>query len=272
MEQYAVVGNPIEHSLSPDIHSLFAKQTQQNIRYKAHLAKVSQFNQHLFLLRRQGYKGLNITVPFKIDAFEICDELSPRALDAKAVNTLFLRDDDTIAGDNTDGVGLVRDLMKNHRVLLKARKILVLGAGGAVRGVLGPLLVQSPRLLMVANRTLAKARTLVDDFESIGTIKACGYNQLGNEKFDLIINGTSAGLSGEIPPIPASILDINTVCYDMVYNREEDTAFVKWAKEHGASQAYDGLGMLVEQAAEAFYLWRGVMPDSSSVIEHLRNK
>lgn len=271
IDRYAVVGNPIEHSLSPVIHTQFAEQTQQSITYTTHLAKISQFNQHLFLLKKQGFKGLNITVPFKLDAFQICDELSPRAKDAKAVNTLFLRDDNTIAGDNTDGIGLVRDLMRNYQTLLKNRKILILGAGGAVRGVLGPILVQSPSLLMVANRTVEKAEALVKDFQDIGQIEACGYGDLGREKFDLIINGTSAGLSGEIPPIPTSVLGPNSICYDMVYNRNEDTAFVTWAKDNGASQAYDGLGMLVEQAAEAFYLWRGVKPQTAPVIDFLRS-
>lgn len=268
---YAVVGNPIEHSLSPVIHAQFAEQTQQNLEYKTHLAKISQFNQHLFLLKKRGFKGLNITVPFKLDAFNICDELSPRAQDAKAVNTLFIRDDNTIAGDNTDGIGLVRDLKHNYQALIKSRKILILGAGGAVRGVLGPLLVQQPSLLMVANRTFSKAEALVRDFKDIGQIEACEYDVLGREQFDLIINGTSAGLSGEIPPIPESILGPNSICYDMVYNRNEDTAFVTWAKDNGASQAYDGLGMLVEQAAESFTLWRGVKPDTAPVIEHLRD-
>lgn len=271
IDLYAVVGNPIEHSLSPTIHTMFAEQTKQNIKYSVHLAKISQFNQHLFLLRKKGFKGLNITVPFKLDAYNVCDELSPRAQDAKAVNTLFLRSDNTIAGDNTDGIGLVRDLMHNHQTLIKNRKILVLGAGGAVRGVLGPLLVQSPSLLMVANRTLAKAEALVDDFKNIGQIEACGYSDLGYEQFDLIINGTSAGLSGEIPPISEAILGPNTICYDMVYNRNEDTAFVSWAKNNGASQAYDGLGMLIEQAAEAFSLWRGIKPQTAPVISHLRS-
>ncbi len=267
---YAVVGNPVKHSLSPVIHTQFAELTQQNIHYTTHLAKVSQFNQHLFLLRKKGFKGLNITVPFKLDAYKVCDELSPRAQDAKAVNTLFLREDNTIAGDNTDGIGLVRDLKQNHQVLLKNRKILILGAGGAVRGVLGPLLVQSPNLLMVANRTVSKAEDLVNDFSGIGQIEACGYDDLNHERFDLIINGTSAGLSGDIPPIPASILGPNSICYDMVYNRNEDTSFVTWAKTNGASQAYDGLGMLVEQAAESFTLWRGIKPPTKPVIASLR--
>ncbi len=271
IDLYAVVGNPIEHSLSPIIHTQFAEQSQQNIKYSTHLAKISQFNQHLFLLKKQGFKGLNITVPFKIDAYNVCDELSPRAQDAKAVNTLFLRDDDTIAGDNTDGVGLVRDLMHNYQILLKNRKVLILGAGGAVRGALGPLLVQSPSLLMVANRTVEKAEALVNDFKEIGKIEACGYDDLNNEQFDLIINGTSAGLTGEIPPIPTTILGPNSICYDMVYNRNKDTAFVTWAKENGVSQAYDGLGMLVEQAAEAFSLWRGIKPETAPVINHLRS-
>lgn len=270
-ELYGVVGNPIEHSLSPLIHTQFAKTTQQNIKYSAHLAKISQFNEHLLLLKKQGFKGLNITVPFKIDAYNVCDELSPRAQHAKAVNTLFLRDDNSIAGDNTDGLGLVRDLMHNYQILLKNRKILILGAGGAARGVLGPLLLQSPSLLMLANRTVAKAKALVSDFKGLFKVEACAYDELNNAQFDVIINATSAGLSGEIPPIPASILGSNSIYYDMVYKRNEDTVFVAWAKGNGASQAYDGLGMLVEQAAEAFFLWRGVKPETAPVISHLRS-
>lgn len=270
IDQYAVIGNPIKHSLSPDIHTKFALQTQQKINYTTHLAKVEHFNQHLYLLKKKGFKGFNITVPFKLDAYNICDELSPRATDAKAVNTLFIGEDGSIAGDNTDGIGLVRDLIKNHQALLKKRKILLLGAGGAVRGVLGPLLVQEPNLIVVANRTVSKAQQLAEDLQHIGDIEACGYDDLKKEQFDLIINGTSTGLNGEIPPISEHVLGINSICYDMFYNRNEDTAFVSWAKQNGASQAHDGLGMLVEQAAEAFYLWRGVMPDTQPVIETLR--
>lgn len=269
---YAVVGNPVDHSLSPLIHSQFARQTEQNITYTKHLAAINQFNEHLFLLKSKGYQGLNITVPFKQQAFEICDEVSPRAKDAKAVNTLFFLENDTIAGDNTDGVGLVRDLTKNHSVLIKKRKVLVLGAGGAVRGILGPLLVQHPSQLTVANRSLERAETLQHDFKEIGEFDVVEYDELGSETYDLIINGTSAGLNDEIPPISENILGINSVCYDLMYDRTAETAFVKWANEKGAMKAIDGVGMLVEQAAESFYLWRGVMPQTAPVIEKLKSQ
>jgi shikimate dehydrogenase len=270
LDQYAVVGNPISHSKSPQIHHAFAKQTYQVLEYKAVELPINNFETKLRALQQLGYKGVNVTVPFKQQAWKVCDERSPRAEDAGAVNTLVFGSDSKISGDNTDGAGLTRDLVNNHSVPIKHRKILILGAGGAVRGVLAPLLAMSPTSITIANRTVNKARGLDDVFHPIGDIKACGYDDLSNEKFDLIINGTSAGLNQEVPPIPHEILGINTVCYDMMYNISAPTAFVEWAKQHGALRAFDGLGMLVEQAAESFYVWRGLHPETADVIQSLR--
>lgn len=270
MDQYAVVGNPVAHSLSPRIHSAFAEQTGQQLEYQAIEIDEGKFEARIRELQQDGYKGVNVTVPFKQQAWEIADKLSPRAQDAGAVNTLIFQEDGLIAGDNTDGIGLTRDLINNHHVLIQHRKLLILGAGGAVRGVLGPLLAQKPQLLTIANRTLDKAEQLAEDFSHLWKIDVCAYEALGREKYDLIINGTSAGLNDEVPPLPDEILGINSVCYDMMYNILRPTAFVQWAEHRGALRAYDGLGMLVEQAAEAFFVWRGIRPDSIEVIHQLR--
>ncbi|MBT3204915.1 MAG: shikimate dehydrogenase [Gammaproteobacteria bacterium] len=274
MDKYAVVGNPINHSLSPRIHSLFAAETNQQLEYQALELDPDQFEHQVAELIEAGFKGINITVPFKEKAWAIADKLSPRASDAGAVNTLIFQDDGLIAGDNTDGIGLTRDMITNHHILIKHRKILVLGAGGAVRGILGPLLAQKPGLVTITNRTVAKADELVEQFRpgSIDNteIQSCSYEDLGNEKFDLIINGTSAGLHNEVPPIPDELLGINSICYDMMYNIEKPTAFVQWALDRGALRQFDGLGMLVEQAAEAFFIWRGIRPDTQEVLATLR--
>ena len=274
MDKYAVVGNPVNHSLSPRIHSLFADETNQQMEYLALELDPDQFEHQVADLIEAGFKGINITVPFKEKAWAIADKLSPRASDAGAVNTLIFQDDGLIAGDNTDGIGLTRDMITNHHILIRHRKILVLGAGGAVRGILGPLLAQKPGLVTITNRTVAKADELVEQFRpgSIDNteIQSCSYDDLGSEKFDLIINGTSAGLHNEVPPIPDELLGINSICYDMMYNIEKPTAFVQWALDRGALRQFDGLGMLVEQAAEAFFIWRGVRPDTAEVLATLR--
>jgi shikimate dehydrogenase len=272
MDQYAVVGNPVSHSLSPQIHTLFAEETEQEMTYRALQIELGRFEEQIRKLQSAGFRGLNITVPFKQDAWKIADVMSPRARDAGAVNTLILQLDGKIAGDNTDGIGLIRDLIINHNVLIERRKILILGAGGAVRGALGPLLAKKPDLLTIANRTLEKAEQLATDFYHVWDVQPSTYEDLGKQTYDLIINGTSAGLSGEIPPIPDSILGPNSVCYDMMYNVNQDTAFVKWARDRGALRAFDGLGMLVEQAAEAFFVWRGKRPQTSIVIQMLREQ
>lgn len=266
---YAVVGNPVAHSLSPRIHAEFAEQTGQQISYRAIELPVDAFAEGIRDLQQQGFAGANVTVPFKGEAWELCSERSPRAADAGAVNTLSFRPGNSIAGDNTDGVGLVRDLVDNLQVAIENQRILVLGAGGAVRGVLGPLLAQSPACLFIANRTLEKATTLAQDFAGRGELKAVAYDALGAEKFDLIINGTAAGLDNEVPPLPEAVIGEGTTCYDMMYNISTATAFVDWAHSHGAVKAFDGIGMLVEQAAEAFFIWRNLRPDTAAVIRGL---
>ena len=271
VDAYAVIGNPVAHSLSPRIHRSFAEQTGQNISYEAIEVAEDELEPRLLELRHSGYRGLNVTVPYKQRVWQLCDECSPRADDAGAANTLIFLPNGDLAGDNTDGVGLTRDLVTNLKVLLKHRKILLLGAGGAVRGVLGPILAHKPGLLTIANRTVERAEQLASDFEKLGEIHVSAYNELGTINFDLIINGTSAGLSNEVPPIPDGVLGVNSICYDMVYSRSGKTAFVDWALSRGAVRAYDGLGMLVEQAAESFRIWRGVQADTAEVIRSLRS-
>jgi len=266
-DRYAVIGNPIKHSKSPFIHSEFAKQTQQDLIYTAELVEIGKVNEFVTEFKNNNGKGLNVTVPFKQDAFELADTLSERAQRAGAVNTLSL--DDKITGDTTDGVGLVNDLIHNHNIELNNKRILILGAGGAVRGVIESILELAPEQLIIANRTVEKAVTLKDIFSELGPIDACGFNELDNEKFDLIINGTSASLSGELPPIPDNILNDHAAIYDMMYGAEP-TPFMQWGRQQNAGLCLDGLGMLVEQAAESFYIWRGIKPDTTSVIKNLR--
>lgn len=270
IDRYAVVGNPVGHSLSPRIHSSFAEQTGQALSYEAIEIPIDGFVVGIRDLQNQGYRGLNVTVPFKREAWELCDALSARAEQAGAVNTLSLDTDGGISGDNTDGLGLTRDLVNNLEVEIGGRSVLVLGAGGAVRGVLEPLLEQAPSSLTIANRTPEKAASLAQDFASRGNISALAFESLDGRDFDLIINGTAAGLGNEVPAIPDSVISGASVCYDMMYNIEKATAFVDWAKSRGAAGAFDGLGMLVEQAAAAFEIWRGVKADSRSVISALR--
>ena len=267
MDRYAVFGNPINHSKSPFIHTLFARQTQQQLSYEKIEAPVDEFVSTIRRFFTEGGKGANITVPFKEQAFQLVDQLSPRAKLAGAVNTLKLTDDGVLLGDNTDGAGLIQDL-KYHLEELSGKKILLLGAGGACRGVLGPLLEQQPAEIVIANRTESKAAELAQHFSSMGKIKACQFANL-NETFDLIINGTSASLSGSVPDIPACVIGGNTVTYDMMYGSQE-TAFNLWAKQHGAIKTIDGLGMLVCQAAESFAIWRGIRPGTRQVIRELR--
>lgn len=270
IEAYAVLGNPVSHSLSPEIHRSFAEQTHQTISYEAIELPVDGFAAGLAELQERGLRGANVTVPFKQQACSICDQLSPGARQAGAVNTLSFNADGAIHGDNTDGIGLVRDLTINLQLDLRDQKILILGAGGAVRGVLGPLLALSPRSITIVNRNLEKARLLARDFADQGELPVSSYDDLGGESYDLIINATAAGLSNEIPPVADNVLDTDSVCYDMVYNRLEATAFVQWALKRGVTAAYDGLGMLVEQASESFFIWRGVRTDSRKVIQSLR--
>jgi len=269
-DQYAVIGNPIAHSKSPRIHAAFAYQTQQDIHYDRLLVDIGCLKQAVADFQQQGGKGLNITVPFKNDAFDIADSLTERAKLAGAVNTLVLNDDGSLHADNTDGIGLVRDLTINHGFNLKGTRLLLLGAGGAVQGVLLPLLQQQPLEIVIANRTVAKAEALCEKFSSYGKVSACSFESLAGQSFDGIINGTAASLQGDVPLLPDSILNQDAWCYDLMYSTEP-TAFVVWGNEHGAKKSVDGLGMLVEQAAESFKLWRGVQPETAPVIKLLRD-
>ena len=286
-DKYAVIGNPIAHSKSPLIHKMFAEQTGQDISYEAILAPLDGFAATVERLRKEGYKGCNVTVPFKFEAFKIATELSERAQAAQAVNTLKF-DGETILGDNTDGAGLVRDIKHNLNFSLKDRCILLMGAGGAAWGVAAPLLEQECHIT-IANRTDEKAQLLIlqlrraapltmligpqiqelDSRDGQLRLQTRSYWSLAEDpqQYDLIINATSSGLSDEMPPLPPGIFAPGALAYDMMYGRE--TPFMKFAHEHGARVA-DGLGMLVEQAAEAFYIWRGVRPEAAPVIFALR--
>ncbi len=269
-DQYYVIGNPVEHSKSPEIHRQFALQTGQTMYYGKFLAPVGGFAESLAALIDEGIRGANVTVPFKEDAFMCCHHLTHRAERARAINTLSIADDGKCFGDNTDGVGLLTDLTQNHKLDLSQQQVLVLGAGGAVRGILESLLDQKPDRIVIANRTPGKARSLARDFSDLGEIGGCGYDDLTNRQFDLIINGTSAGLQGEVPPIAPGLLRKDSITYDLMYSHEP-TAFEQWSRRAGAARVFDGLGMLVEQAAEAFYLWRTKRPDTHAVIRSLRS-
>ena len=269
MDRYAVMGNPIAHSKSPRIHTLFAEQTRQQLEYTAILVELDGFEDAVARFLASGGKGLNITVPFKEAAWALAHTRSPRAERAGAVNTLLLDASGEHFGDNTDGAGLVRDLAGNHGVELQGRRILLVGAGGAARGVLQPLLGEGPALLVIANRTPDKAVELARSFCELGRIEGCGLDALEGLSFDIIINATAASLAGKVPALPASIVTGASCCYDMMYG-DRPTAFMEWARAQGASRTLDGLGMLVEQAAESFYLWRQVRPDTRPVIEALR--
>ncbi|KRW60981.1 shikimate dehydrogenase [Pseudomonas sp. TTU2014-080ASC] len=268
MDRYAVFGNPIGHSKSPLIHRQFADQTGEDLSYEALLAPLEDFPGFAREFFRTGL-GANVTVPFKEQAFTLACNLTARAQRAGAVNTLKKLSDGSLLGDNTDGAGLVRDLRVNNAVTLKGQRILLLGAGGAVRGVLQPLLAEQPESLVIANRTVEKAEQLAREFADLGPVVASGFDWI-DAPVDLIINGTSASLAGELPPIaPSLIKPGHTVCYDMMYGKDM-TAFNRWATEHGAARTLDGLGMLVEQAAEAFFVWRDVRPTSQIVLAELR--
>jgi shikimate dehydrogenase len=267
--EYGVVGHPVGHSLSPFIHAMFARATGQEMSYRLHDVTAEEFAPFLAWFFDQGGRGLNITVPHKIRAVEAANELTTRAAHAAAVNTLALRGDGTILGDNTDGVGLVRDLCDNLGLIVTNRRILLIGAGGATRGVLAPLLGLSPTLVVIANRTPERATALAAAFADLGATQGLGFGDVGTEPFDLIINATSASLSGEMPPVPGAVVGAGTVCYDLAYGRTA-TAFVDWARALGCAQALQGWGMLVEQAAEAFRLWRGIRPATAPVLRALK--
>jgi len=267
-DQYAVIGNPIGHSKSPMIHALFAEQTEQRLEYRALFAELGQFAKVVDEFRAGGGLGMNVTVPFKQDAWIYADELSARAERAGAVNTLCFRDAG-VFGENTDGIGLIRDLVDNQGFVIGGKRILILGAGGAARGVLQPLLAAEPESVMIVNRTADKAAELALKFTDLGRISGGGFDFLEDRQFDLLINATAASLSDELPAVSAESLAPNAWCYDMSYGNQA-TTFVRWARQHGVAKALDGLGMLVEQAAESFALWRGVRPETAEVIAALR--
>ncbi|MCX4026926.1 shikimate dehydrogenase [Endozoicomonas sp. SM1973] len=269
-DQYAVVGNPIAHSKSPVIHQLFAGTTNQDLTYNTLLAPLEAFEETIKDFFAQGGKGLNVTVPFKQNAWHYAQQLTEAAKRAGAVNTLWLDQENQLCGDNTDGVGLVTDLEINQQVALKNKKILILGAGGAVRGILEPVIAKQPAKITIANRTVVKADKLADDFADLMAMEAVNFSEL-SETFDIIINGTSASLHGNIPPLPEVVIDPQTICYDMMYSAEA-TPFNQWAEQKGSQKQIDGLGMLVEQAAAAFHIWRGVKPTTKDVIEKMRRE
>ncbi|MGS2723457.1 shikimate dehydrogenase [Porticoccus sp. GXU_MW_L64] len=270
-DQYAVFGNPIGHSKSPLIHSAFAEQTGQQLEYHAQLVPADRFSAAADAFFAAGGRGLNITVPFKEQAFAYADTLTERARCAGAVNTLAAQQDGSVLGDNTDGIGMVTDITANLGWPIAGKRVLLLGAGGAVRGVLQPLFAQSPHSITIANRTVAKAEGLAAEFIHLGSATGCGFERLHGQQFDVVINGTSASISGQLPPLPANLPTPGCVCYDMMY-ASQPTVFMQWAQAHGATRVADGLGMLVEQAAESFALWRGVRPNTSPVITLLRGQ
>lgn len=266
--RYCVFGNPIGHSKSPAIHARFAEQTGDALTYEARLAPLDGFAQSVGTFIAEGGLGANVTVPFKEEAYRLCNEHSDRARLAGAVNTLSFCGK-SIRGDNTDGAGLVRDLTINLQTALEGRRILLLGAGGAARGAIGPLLEQRPELLVVANRTAGKAADLAHHFATLGPTHGCGYADLAGQRFDIVINATSASLSGEVPPLPSDIFGDGALAYDMMYGKG-DTPFLAVARARHVPHLADGLGMLVEQAAEAFFVWRGVRPQTAPVLGELR--
>lgn len=262
-DRYAVIGHPISHSRSPQIHRLFAQQCQQYMIYSAIDVPPGQLTGWVAKFFASGGRGLNVTVPHKQSLLTMPSRLSERTRKAGALNTLVRDPQGQVIGDNTDGIGLIRDLTGHLGLTITARRILLLGAGGAARGVVAPLLDLLPAQLIIANRTMARAEALATAFASSGPVRATTLSDLQGS-FDLIINATAASLQGEVPAVSPSVLGKDAVCYDMAYS-DQDTAFVRWAREHGAARACMGLGMLIEQAAESFYLWRGVRPNTASV-------
>jgi shikimate dehydrogenase len=270
-DRYAVIGHPIAHSRSPWIHAQFARATAQSIVYTAIDVTPAALGELLPSFFDGGGRGLNVTAPHKQAVLTMMTSLSDRARVAGAVNTIARQSSGALFGDNTDGVGFMRDLTVNFAVPVQQRRVLLLGAGGAARGLLSPLLAARPRELVIANRDLARALELCARFAAAGPLRACGYEgltALAAEPFDLIVNATSASLHAKLPPLPEGLIGSNTVCYDLAYAASA-TAFVEWARERGAALACMGGGMLVEQAAEAFLLWRGVRPDTADVLARL---
>ncbi len=274
VREFAVMGNPIAHSLSPTIHELFGQQLGIDLIYRRIQVDPGGFNQAVSHFQAHGGAGLNITVPFKGEAWKLCawlgNRLSERAAVAESVNTVKFLDDASIEGDNTDGMGIVRDIETNLGFAIRHRRILMVGAGGAVRGILGPILGCLPSSVHIVNRTASSAQSLVDRFRRLGGAEVTGGAlQYTRGPYDLLINGTSAGLDDDLPGIDPGCIGADTLAYDLMYGAKS-TRFMQWALEHGAAQASDGLGMLVEQAAESFYIWHGTQPQTTPVIDQLR--
>lgn len=269
MNKYAVIGNPIKHSKSPQIHTAFAQQENISINYQRIHAELDAFTLTANQFFQQSGKGLNVTVPFKVEAYKQCAHLNEYAQAAKAVNTISVNESNEWIGANTDGIGLLRDLKDNLHIDIKQKNILILGAGGATRGILLPLLQEQPRKITVANRTVEKATELANAFNSTGEILGCGYGDVSESPFDIVINATSASLDNDLPPVSDGVVNQHSICYDLAYS-DVPTAFIHWARQLGVNQTYDGIGMLIEQAAESYYIWRDFKPDTKDVFKLLR--
>ena len=267
MDQYCVVGNPIEHSLSPFIQNHFAKSTNKNLMYSKHLVELDKFKETIQDLFSNGFLGCNVTVPFKEQAYAMCHKLTERAKQAQSVNTLKY-EDGIIFGDNTDGAGLVKDLTVGKNIVLKDKTILVIGAGGAAKGIIGSLLMQGPKKVIITNRTISKAVSLANHFQHLGNVCYAEIDCIAHG-VDVVINATSSSLKGELPPLDTSLINESVVVYDLMYSAKP-TVFVQFASELGAV-AYDGLGMLIEQAAESFNFWRRIEPSTDGLIETIRS-
>lgn len=270
-DRYAVIGNPIAHSKSPEIQQLFADQTGENISYEKILADENNFRQAASEFFNAGGKGLNVTLPFKLDAYQFVDQLTDYAKHAGAVNTIVHQNSGDYLGANTDGIGLLRDLKKTLHLQLLNKKILIIGAGGAAQGIIEPLLTEKPAELMIANRTPSKAKEIADNFRAIGRIQSCSLTAIPVRHFDLLLHATSAALQSDDLELPSEIIGPQTYCYDLLY-ADADTPFMQWAKNCGAKNVVDGFGMLLEQAAESFYLWRGIRPDTIMAYNFFRPK
>ena len=267
---YAVLGNPVKHSKSPQIHLLFAEEMGITLEYNAIEVPNDELSTYVNLFSSQGGKGLNITVPFKENAYKLCTEITSRALESGSVNTIKFDTETNIIGDTTDGEGFINDLRKNYGINLQNKSILILGAGGTVKSIIERLVSEEIKNVVIVNRTLSRAEELEKKFKNKIDIKSFSYETLPNDIFDVIVNGTSLSLSSEVPPVSRNIINKNTFCYDLMYSSDK-TVFIKWAIENGALRAADGLGMLVEQAAESFFIWHGVKPNTAKVIEALKN-
>ncbi|MBV8740248.1 MAG: shikimate dehydrogenase [Sinobacteraceae bacterium] len=268
-DRYGVVGHPVSHSWSPFIHAMFARRTGQALSYRLYDFRPDEFAARVAEFFTLGGKGLNITLPHKLAAVALASTLTTRATHAGAVNTLAVQKDGSLLGDNTDGAGLVRDLCDNLGLTVTRRRLLIIGAGGATRGVLAPLLALEPAQLVLANRTSARAHALAESFAPLGAVSGTGFDELAGPPFDLVINATSASLSGEMPAVPAHVVGPDSICYDMAYSKTQ-TAFTQWANQQGCAQAHQGWGMLVEQAAESFRVWRGIRPETAAVLAALK--